>query len=84
MPRRTNLIIRYHLSPLSLALLDALDHLPTIDLILTTSFLSDYVVPIPDIIFGSHDHVHTPHVNLDIYAKLKPVDLTLIEFNYPS
>ena len=77
-------IILYHLSPLSLALLRALDHLPTIDLILTTYFPSDHAVPILDIISGSHDHLHTPHVNLDVYAKMKLIDLMLIEFNYPS
>ena len=83
-PRGSRFIICYRLSPLSLTLVCAPDHLPTVDLIPTTYFLSDHAVMIPDIISGSHDHVHTPHVNLDIYAKLKPVDLILIEFNYPS
>ena len=83
-PRGRWFIICYHLSPLSIMLLHASDHLPIIDLIPTTSFLSDHVILIPYIISGSHDHMDTPHVNIDIYAKLKLVDLMLIEFNYPS
>ena len=57
--RGRQFIIRYRLSPLSLALLRAPDHLPTVDLIPTTYFLSNHVIPIPNIIYGSHNHVHT-------------------------
>ena len=83
-PHGRRFIICYRLSPLSPMLLCAPYHLPIVDLISTKSLSSDHAVLIPDIISGSHDHMHTPHVKLDIYAKLKPVDFTLIEFIYPS
>ena len=83
-PCGTQFIICYRLSPLSPALLCALDHLQNVDIILTTSFSSYHAISIPDIISGSRDHVHTPHVNLDIYEKFKPIDLMLIEFIYSS
>ena len=84
MPCYKRFIIHYRLSPLSLTLLRSSDHLPTVDIIPTTYFTSDHAVPIPDIVYGSHDHVHTLHLNLDIYEKFKQVDLMLIEFNYTS